>query len=53
MFTAGSINYANTFTHYPEMQIYSQQTKAKAVPLHATKVLGGRGGIAPTHSRWG
>jgi hypothetical protein len=26
-------------------------TKAKAVPLHATKALGWRGGIAPTHSR--
>jgi hypothetical protein len=23
----------------------------KAVPLHAMEVLGGRGGIAPTHSR--
>jgi hypothetical protein len=23
----------------------------KAVPLHAMKALGGRGGIAPTHSR--
>jgi hypothetical protein len=26
-------------------------TKPKAVSLHATKALGGRGGIAPTHSR--
>jgi hypothetical protein len=25
--------------------------KAKAVPLHATKALVGRGSIAPTHSR--
>jgi hypothetical protein len=25
--------------------------KSKAVPLHATEALGGRGGIAPTHSR--
>jgi hypothetical protein len=25
--------------------------KSKAVPLHAMKALGGRGGIAPTHSR--
>jgi hypothetical protein len=25
--------------------------KAKAVPLHAMKALGGRGGIASTHSR--
>jgi hypothetical protein len=24
---------------------------AKAVPLHAMEALGGRGGIAPTHSR--
>jgi hypothetical protein len=27
------------------------KAKAKAVPLHATEALGGRGGIAPTHSR--
>jgi hypothetical protein len=25
--------------------------KAKAVPLHAAKALGGRGSIAPTHSQ--
>jgi hypothetical protein len=25
--------------------------KGKAVPLHALEALGGRGGIAPTHSR--
>jgi hypothetical protein len=25
--------------------------KAKSVPPHAMKALGGRGGIAPTHSR--
>jgi hypothetical protein len=25
--------------------------KGKAVPLHAMEALGGRGGIAPTHSR--
>jgi hypothetical protein len=25
--------------------------KAKAVPLHAMEALGGRGGIAPTHSQ--
>jgi hypothetical protein len=27
------------------------KAKAKAVPLHATEVRGGGGGIAPTHSR--
>jgi hypothetical protein len=27
--------------------------KAKTVPLHAMKALGGRGAIAPTHSRLG
>jgi hypothetical protein len=31
-------------------QIYSDN-KSKAVPLHATKALGGRGYIAPTHCR--
>jgi hypothetical protein len=25
--------------------------KAKAVPLHATEALGGKGGVAPTHFR--
>jgi hypothetical protein len=25
--------------------------KGKAIPLHAMEALGGRGGIAPTHSR--
>jgi hypothetical protein len=29
----------------------NDKIKAKAVPLHATITLGGRGGIAPTHSR--
>jgi hypothetical protein len=27
------------------------KVKSKAVPLHAMETLGGRGGIAPTHSR--
>jgi hypothetical protein len=27
------------------------KSKRKAVPLHAMEALGGRGGIAPTHSR--
>jgi hypothetical protein len=30
---------------------YGKILKAKAVPLHATKALGGRGSIVPTHSR--
>jgi hypothetical protein len=29
----------------------SSVSKSKAVPLHAMETLGGRGGIAPTHSR--
>jgi hypothetical protein len=29
----------------------SALVKAKTVTLHATGALGGRGGIAPTHSR--
>jgi hypothetical protein len=28
-----------------------QFVESKAVPLHAMEALGGRGGIAPTHSR--
>jgi hypothetical protein len=31
--------------------IFSEYVKGKAVPLHAMEALGGRGGIAPTHSR--
>jgi hypothetical protein len=30
---------------------YLKKVKSKAVPLHAMEALGGRGGIAPTHSR--
>jgi hypothetical protein len=30
--------------------IIVRKRKSKAVPLHATVALGGRGGIAPTHS---
>jgi hypothetical protein len=29
----------------------SSGVKGKVVPLHAMEALGGRGGIAPTHSR--
>jgi len=29
----------------------ASETKDKAVPLHAMEALGGRGGVAPTHSR--
>jgi hypothetical protein len=32
------------------MKLYTH-LKAKVVPPHATEALGGRGGIAPTHSR--
>jgi hypothetical protein len=28
-----------------------ENKKSKAVPLHAMEALGGRGGVAPTHSR--
>jgi hypothetical protein len=34
-----------------KFKIQNWELKAKAVPLHAMKALGGRGGIAPTHSR--
>jgi hypothetical protein len=30
---------------------YFVYSKSKAVPLHTMEALGGRGGIAPTHSR--
>jgi hypothetical protein len=31
--------------------LLQNEGKGKAVPLHAMEALGGRGGIAPTHSR--
>jgi hypothetical protein len=34
-----------------EDEIRRQRPIIKAVPLHAMEALGGRGGIAPTHSR--
>jgi hypothetical protein len=33
------------------MHTFMYVCKSKAVPLHAMKALGGRGGIDPTHSR--
>jgi hypothetical protein len=36
---------------YIYIYIYISKVKSKAVPLHAMEALGGRGGIAPTHSR--
>jgi hypothetical protein len=49
---------ANVVKMKPEAQNVLKRTnklsktlkKNKAVPLHATKALGGRAGIAPTHS---
>jgi hypothetical protein len=44
------VHYTNTFpirTFY----ISIDMKVSKAVPLHAMEALGGRGGIAPTHSR--
>jgi hypothetical protein len=34
----------------PEPKVVRCKVKSKAVPLHAMEALGGRGGIAPTHS---
>jgi hypothetical protein len=33
-----------------EMSEMSEMSDSKAVPLHAMKAHGGRGGIAPTHT---
>jgi hypothetical protein len=38
-------------SHIQLSLIFSVSKKAKAVPLLTMKVLMGRGGIAPTHSR--
>jgi hypothetical protein len=36
---------------FPEGKWRPQTFRSKAVPLHAMEALGGRRGIAPTHSR--
>jgi hypothetical protein len=36
--------------NFRTVELYKKK-KGKAVPLHAMEALGGRGGIAPTHSR--
>jgi hypothetical protein len=38
---------------FTKLEVYYRvyKIKAKAVPLHAMEEFGGRGGIAPTHSR--
>jgi hypothetical protein len=43
---------ANITHEYPHVlnTIQDNAMQSKAVPLHATEVLGGRGGIVPTHS---
>jgi hypothetical protein len=43
----GSMNIHGRDTNWS----YRVNGKGKAVPLHAMETLGGRGGIAPTHSR--
>jgi hypothetical protein len=40
-----------TGINYLKMKIIREVCKSKAVPLHAMEALGGRGDIAPTHSR--
>jgi hypothetical protein len=49
------LNKPNNFDYLHLMLSGSKATyyikKSKAVPLHAMEALGGRGGIAPTHSR--
>jgi hypothetical protein len=37
--------------HVLRLRLVSDVNKTKAVPLYATKALGWRGGITPTHSR--
>jgi hypothetical protein len=54
--TESSCTYAeNLFVILHTQNVASMQDdkklNAKAVPLHTTEVLGGRGGIAPIHSR--
>jgi hypothetical protein len=45
-------DYGDSNRHKPSVIYrFTKKLKAKDVPLHATKSLEGRGGIAPTHSR--
>jgi hypothetical protein len=45
-------NTHNTFAESYGLSSYTMiLSRGKAVPLHAMEALGGRGGIAPTHSR--
>jgi hypothetical protein len=47
----GRAKLESTCLVYVCMQIFTCVSKvSKAVPLHAMEALGGRGGIAPTHS---
>jgi hypothetical protein len=50
-FSHNDLNYWLTANLKTLFQLYGLHNKSKAVPLHAMKALGGRGGIAPTHSR--
>jgi hypothetical protein len=42
---------ASCFSTNDKKLSYTVYVKSIAVPLHAMEALGGRGGIAPTHSR--
>jgi hypothetical protein len=50
-----AVIYACVFTMLQLMILYkgkaNKRAKHRAVPLHVMEALGGRGGIAPTHSR--
>jgi hypothetical protein len=46
-----NVNYSLVFNSSYDFRLTCATKKVKAVPLHAMKSLGGRGGIAPTHSR--
>jgi hypothetical protein len=52
---AADLRILSTVLRYSDFKCVAKGSKAydksKAVPLHAMEVLGGRGGIAPTHSR--
>jgi len=52
-----TVDTLNTFLEYKPFSFFPMvpdlmgHSKAKAIPLHAMKALGGIGGVAPTHYR--
>jgi hypothetical protein len=51
VYSENNVKPINIFCGQTAVVLIIKVKKGKAVPLHAMEALGGRGGIAPTHSR--